>query len=251
MMPVKKKLMAAIAIAGLLLSIVGVQFIEEAAAEQYIHPIYPGIELNIENNATYSFSSIPLFFSGITVPWGTVRYSNFVCYLDGKQIISSNTPLSTTLTDLSNGEHSLRVTASVSVRFNDQSSFYAKYGFLDTIHMMELTFVDTGLVNFTVKASPQQLSDIHIAMTRTIDDTTLNVSFSADKTVLSPTANVSYSGIMPLEFRILWESGAILFNVSRYWLIIDDTRQLRHQKMERARVLAQVSQALPTQKLIS
>ncbi len=143
---------------ALVLVLVGLSFslftlqITEICKAQTTNPYpYPGIELSIENDYTYTSSSVLLYFSGILIPWASVTYSNFTCYLDGNEIALNSSE--NTLTGLSGGQHSIRITASVSVRFygSQQSDFYAKYGFFETIHVMELKSVDTGPINFNVE----------------------------------------------------------------------------------------------------
>ncbi|MCW4011347.1 MAG: hypothetical protein NWF05_12150 [Candidatus Bathyarchaeota archaeon] len=147
----------AILIIGLLLSLLALQTTEICKAQQSKPYPYPGIELSIENDSTYTSSSVPLYFTGTPIPWATVTYSNFTGYLDGNIIVLNSSE--NTLTGLSNGQHNIRITASVSVRFygSQQSEFYAKYGFFETIHVMELKSVDTGLINFNIE-EPAQLT---------------------------------------------------------------------------------------------
>jgi hypothetical protein len=153
----RKPFMAA-AIAGLLFFLLTMPAIEVSKAQ----PLqYPGIELLIENDSFYTSSSIPLEFAGIPIPWANVTYSNFTCYLDGNQIALNSSD--NTLTSLSNGQHNVRITASVSARLSgsQQTEFYAKYGFSETIRAMELfrdmKSVDSGLVSFNVEV-PRQIT---------------------------------------------------------------------------------------------
>jgi hypothetical protein len=158
MMPMNKKTFMAAIIAGLLFFLITTQVVEVSEAQ----PLqYPGIELLIENDSSYNSNSIPLFFSGIPIQWANVTYSNFTCYLDGNEIALNSSD--NTLTGLSNGQHTIIITASVSARLSGSqlTEFYAKYGFSEAIHAMEalrdMKSVDTGLIGFNVEV-PGQLT---------------------------------------------------------------------------------------------
>jgi hypothetical protein len=140
---------------GLLFSLLALQLTVLCEAQQGKPFPYPGIDLSIENDSTYPSSNVPLNFSGIAIPWANATYSNFTCYLDGTEIAVNSSE--NTLPDLSNGQHIIRITASVSVRFHDkqQSEFYAQYGFIETMHVLELSSVDTGLIYFNVEEQTQ------------------------------------------------------------------------------------------------
>jgi hypothetical protein len=190
MMPMNRITFMAAVIVGLLFLLLSMQMVEFSKAQ----PLqYPGIELLIENDSVYTSNSIPLDFSGIPIPWANVTYSNFTCYLDGNQIALNSSD--NTLTGLSNGQHNVRIAASVSARLSgtQQSEFYAKYGFSETIRVMELfrdmKSVDSGLVTFNVEVPGQTTP----TPTNAIPQSPLPTSTVAPTPSLSPTPVLSAS----------------------------------------------------------
>ena len=153
----KRKILTATLLSTLLIIALGGVLLVKLGTAPYIPPI----ELEIivtspQNNTTYNVNSLPFIFSGTYLPYVTMNYSDVKCFLDGKLVgqfddISAAEVIN--LTNLSNGNHTVRVTAFVSGRV-DATHFNAQYGEEATIHLIwqlrDGSVIDTGDIIFTV-----------------------------------------------------------------------------------------------------
>jgi hypothetical protein len=145
----KKRFIAAITIAGILLSIVAVQFVEVAEAN-FISPygpfptIYPSAIIQYPiNGTTYKTSTLNCLFSTITPDWAGFYSDHWVSiYLDNRLLQTFFNPATSyVLANLTNGQHYFVVEAGV------------KYAYLSTTYRS-----GCGSVNFTIQAPSLQPS---------------------------------------------------------------------------------------------
>jgi hypothetical protein len=112
-----------------------------------------------QNNTEYNVDSVPLIFSvgsETTSPYVTMKFTEVKCLLDGnlvEQFDNASLVGVFHLTGLSNGNHTLRVSAFVSGSV-EVNPFYRIYGFAVTMHLIGLlqpgTVIDSGNIFFTV-----------------------------------------------------------------------------------------------------
>jgi hypothetical protein len=154
----KRALAVSLILALLASALSGVLVVKPGAAQS---GSYPSPEIRVtspRNNTEYSVDSVSLVFSvgsGTPSSFVTVRFSDVRCYLDGglvEQFDEASLAGVSHLAGLSNGNHTVRVSAFVSGSV-EVTPFYERYGFEAAMHLMELlhgTVIDSGNVVFAV-----------------------------------------------------------------------------------------------------
>jgi hypothetical protein len=153
----KRKVLTATLLSTLLIIALGGVLLVKLGTAPYIPPI----ELEIivtspQNNTTYNVNSLPFIFSGSYLPYVTMNYSDVKCFVDG-ELVGQFDDISavevTNLTNLSDGNHTVRVTAFILGRV-DVTHFNAQYGEGATIRLIWQLYngsvIDTGDITFTV-----------------------------------------------------------------------------------------------------
>jgi hypothetical protein len=150
---VRKKTLTVLVIAGLLLSIVGMQFVDVAKANPIGVPPnlpsqYPSLTITIPmNDSTFYSNSITLKFTAITPTNDQTAALTIVsCFLDGKLVKAydyGTSYYSLTLGNLTDGQHQVEV-------WNDVT--------YHGLFMQPTLRSGSSTVNFTIQTHPQQSS---------------------------------------------------------------------------------------------
>ncbi len=192
MMPLKKKTLTLAILVVLLVSALAIAISVDLAQANpgLIVSGVPRVQLLSPQSTLYYENTITLSFYGNPIYWGTLEYSKFKYWLDGElkgtldAALKATEAFSVDLTGVKDGQHTVEVTAIVTVKSLNELTGGVKASVLWAPSIE----TSSGKLNFTIDTTAPNISIISL-QNRTFEKVNVPLNF----TVSEPASEISYS----------------------------------------------------------